>query len=241
MNFYLCCCCLWRGLGERRDSRKSTPSARPWPCGFSPDAFSKVWLWARAKLGPSSVLGIVALNRNHDIGGVSVFRFLTCFVLVFFVFLYLDLVKKLHKALPGSLPTLRKVSAGRPAAHLAGFSDIGSVPRHVSTVAQHAVETSKKNLGCAILERSEYLFLLPWLRSIFVQVEKEHRSVGQWTDRSCRTTTQTLYLMRSPERKGVILFPGSLLKALNFQKQNNPLGSTHIITCHGYQLFKKKL
>lgn len=44
----------------------------------------------------------------------------------FLSLLVLDLVTKLHKAVPGSVPALREVPAGRFAAHLEGFPNARS-------------------------------------------------------------------------------------------------------------------
>lgn len=50
--------------------------------------------------------------------------------------LFLDLVKKLHKAVPGPMPALREVSARRPSPHVEGFPNPRSLPRHLPAVTQ---------------------------------------------------------------------------------------------------------
>ncbi|XP_035878285.1 mediator of RNA polymerase II transcription subunit 27 isoform X2 [Phyllostomus discolor] len=45
-----------------------------------------------------------------------------------------DLAAELHKAVPGPLPALREVPAGRPAAHLEGLPDPRGLPRHLPAV-----------------------------------------------------------------------------------------------------------
>lgn len=83
-------------------------------------------------LGPCqstfSVLGITAWQEWWH-RGMSTSSFLN-----FSPFFLLDLVKKLHKAVPGSVPALREVSAGWPAAHVEGFPNTWSLSWHLQAI-----------------------------------------------------------------------------------------------------------
>lgn len=49
--------------------------------------------------------------------------------------LSVDLVKKLHQAVPGAVPALRQVPAGRPPPDVEGLPDPRGLPRHLPAVA----------------------------------------------------------------------------------------------------------
>lgn len=50
--------------------------------------------------------------------------------------LFSDLAAELHQAVPGPLPALWEVSAGRPPAHLEGLPDPRGLPRHLPAVTR---------------------------------------------------------------------------------------------------------
>lgn len=77
----------------------------------------------------SSGLEIIRLDRKDDIGSSRI-----PFLLFVSSLLFLDLVTKLHKAVPGSVPALREVSTRWPPPHVEGFPNPRSLPRHLPPV-----------------------------------------------------------------------------------------------------------
>lgn len=84
-------------------------------------------------LGPGQLefsgLEIIRLDRKDDIGSTRV-----PFLLFLSSLLFLDLVKKLHKAVPGPVPALREVSTRWPSPDVEGFPNARSLPRHLPAV-----------------------------------------------------------------------------------------------------------
>lgn len=78
-------------------------------------------------LGPSQLefsgLEIIRLDGKDDIGSTQI-----PFLLFLSSLLFLDLVKKLHKAVPGPVPTLREVSTRWPSPDVEGFPNPRSLP-----------------------------------------------------------------------------------------------------------------
>lgn len=78
-----------------------------------------------------SGLEVIGLDRKDDIGSTRI-----PFLLFLSSLLFLDLVKKLHKAVPGPVPALREVSTRWPSPDVEGFPNPRSFPRHLPTVTQ---------------------------------------------------------------------------------------------------------
>lgn len=78
-----------------------------------------------------SGLEIIRLDRKDDIGSTRI-----PFLLFLSSLLFLDLVKKLHKAVPGPVPALWEVSTRWPSPDVEGFPNPRSLPRHLPSVTQ---------------------------------------------------------------------------------------------------------
>ena len=76
-----------------------------------------------------SILVIIRLDRKDDVGSTRI-----PFLSFLSSLLFLDLVKKLHKAVPGPVPALREVSARWPSPDVEGFPNPRSLPRHLPAV-----------------------------------------------------------------------------------------------------------
>lgn len=68
--------------------------------------------------------------------------------------LFLDLVEKLHKAVPGPVPALREVSAGWPSPYVEGFPNPRSLPRHLPAVARPPAPPAQTP-GCTLPDQPQ--------------------------------------------------------------------------------------